>query len=235
MGSPTYFASILALLALFAAESNALCLGTCNNWGFIANAAVTNIGTTSVMGKCGVSPGGSLPATGLTCSGGKELNTPSAAQCRADCTSAYTAGMTKPTTRTVSGVLSGQTLLPGVYALTTPGGTIGASGTLTLNLPPDSLDTTAQFIFKMATTFMISNSGRVVLGPGVQACNVYFLVGSSATFGDDVVMKGNVLALASISIGKRFNQVGLSCAQNGGITMDSDLIASTSCACTNPN
>ncbi|ERF69427.1 hypothetical protein EPUS_07831 [Endocarpon pusillum Z07020] len=233
MRSPSYPASSLALIALFAVGSNALCLGSCADWGFVAMAAVTNLGTTSVTGKCGVSPAGSLPPLGLTCSGGKILNTPVSAQCLADCGKAYTSGMAKPITATIAGALGGQTLTPGVYDLTTPAGTISAGTTLTLNLPAGSTDTSAQFIIKMASTFTIGNAGKVVLGPGVQACNVYFLVGSSATIADDVVLKGNVLALASITVGKRLNQVGFLCAQNGGISFDSDVITNPCCQCPN--
>ncbi|KAF7502165.1 hypothetical protein GJ744_006873 [Endocarpon pusillum] len=146
MRSPSYPTGTLALLTLFAVGSNALCLGSCANWGFVAMTAVTNLGTTSVTGKCGVSPAGSLPIPppgGLTCSGGKELNTPASAQCLADCGKAYTSGMAKTPTATISGVLGGQTLTLGVYALTTPGATIGAGTTLTLNLAAGSTDTSA--------------------------------------------------------------------------------------------
>lgn len=219
----------LALLPVFIERSTALCLGTCANFGVIGSTSIANTGVTSITGACGVSPAGAV--TGApSCSLGTEVNTAKSAKCRTDCTSAYTCATSLPAGTANSGVLGGQTLNPGTYDISA-GATIGAGTTLTLNLLT-ATSTSDQFIFRIGSTFITGISAKIVLGAGVQPCNVYFIVGSSATLSASSVIKGNVLALSSITVGKNVNVAGLLCARNGAVTLDTDtIVAQTCCQC----
>lgn len=59
----------------------------------------------------------------------------------------------------------------------------------------------------------------MVLLNGAQACNVYFIVGSSATVGEASVMKGNILAYTSIAVSNAASNEGTFCALNGVVTL----------------
>jgi hypothetical protein len=226
MKSITISAYGLALLTVFVEQSSALCLGTCAQFGAICSTTLSNAGATSITGKCGVSPAGAV--TGAPgCSLGTETNTVTSAKCRTDCGTAYTNGFALAGGTPNSGVLGGQTLTPGVYDIAA-GATIGAGTTLTLNLLT-ATSTSDQFIFRITSTLVTGIGAQVVLGAGVQACNVYFLVGSSATLAASTVLKGNVLALTSITVGKNVNVAGLLCARNAAISLDTDTIVAQSC------
>lgn len=61
------------------------------------------------------------------------------------------------------------------------------------------LDPGGQFIFLIHTTFTTAVGSQVLLINGSQACNVYFIVGSSATVGAASALQGNLLAYTSVS------------------------------------
>lgn len=115
---------------------------------------------------------------------------------------------------------------PGAYTFPTSGVTL--SGTLTLN---GTLSAKGQYIFKITTTFGAAAAAKVVLINGAQACNVYFVVGSSATLGAGSIMKGNILAYTSIASANAVSNAGTWCALNGAVTLINDaLTAQTTCS-----
>ena len=78
-----------------------------------------------------------------------------------------------------------------------PAGTFGITGTLTLDAQGDP---NAVFIFKAASTLITASASSVNLVNGAQAANVFWLVGSSATLGTYSILRGNIMALASITV-----------------------------------
>jgi hypothetical protein len=117
------------------------------------------------------------------------------------------------------------TLDPGTYTFPTSGVTL--TGSLTLN---GTLSTTGQFIFQITTTFGAQAASEVLLINGAQACNVYFVVGSSATIGGAAALKGNILAYTSIAASEAASNAGTWCALNGAVTLiDNALTAQTTC------
>jgi hypothetical protein len=76
----------------------------------------------------------------------------------------------------VASTLGGLTLNPGVYS----GGALDLTGTLTLDAQGDP---GAVFIFQAASTLITASASQVKLVNGASACNVFWKVGSSATFG----------------------------------------------------
>ena len=62
---------------------------------------------------------------------------------------------------------------------------------------------------------------------GAQASNVFWLVGSSATLGTYSVLRGNVLALASITVTTGTTVDGRLLARTGAVTLDTNVITRT--------
>ena len=104
--------------------------------------------------------------------------------------------------------LGGQTLTQGVYEV--PADTTNLTGDLTLTGDADFV-----FIFHMTSTLITDNGSRVLLTGGVQPCNVFWKVDSSATFNGTTSFVGTVIASASITF------------PAGGATLDGRAIAQT--------
>jgi hypothetical protein len=145
---------------------------------------------------------------------------PAAVQAHFDRTTAYNdaAGQTVDAVD-VAGNLGGQTLEPRVYKSTSS--LEISSGDLTL----DALgDANAVFIFQIASTLTTTVGRQVILSGGARASNIFWQVGSSATLGTNSVFKGNILALASITMSTAATLEGRALASNGAVTLDTNTI-----------
>ncbi|HEY6195589.1 MAG TPA: ice-binding family protein, partial [Candidatus Eisenbacteria bacterium] len=118
----------------------------------------------------------------------------------------------------VAGNLGGLTLAPGVYKSTSS--LEISSGDLTLDARGDA---NAVFIFEMASTLVTTTGRRVILTGGAQAANIIWQVGSSATLGVSSVFKGNILAMASITVSTLASVEGRLLARTGAVTLDSNV------------
>jgi tetrahydromethanopterin S-methyltransferase subunit B len=145
---------------------------------------------------------------------------PTSAQAQLDLTTAYNdaAGRTVGAIA-VAGNLGGLTLTPGLYKSTSS--LEISSGDLTLDAQGDP---TAVFIFQMASTLTTTVSRQVILVNGAKAANIYWQVGSSATLGTLSVVKGNILALASITVTTGAAVEGRLLARTGAVTLDSNVV-----------
>jgi len=194
-------------------------LGSAATFGVLAATTVTSTGATTVNGDLGVSPGTTV--TGApTVTGTLHLGDAAAAQAQLDLTTAYNdaAGRTVGAIL-VAGNLGGRTLTPGLYTSTSS--LEISSGDLTL----DALgDANAVFIFQMASTLTTTSGRQVILSGGAKAANVFWQVGSSATLGTTSVFKGNILALASITVTTGAAVEGRLLARTGAVTLDSNTI-----------
>jgi hypothetical protein len=63
----------------------------------------------------------------------------------------------------------------------------------------------------------------VILTGGAQAANIIWQVGSSATLGVSSVFKGNILAMASITVSTLASVEGRLLARTGAVTLDSNV------------
>jgi hypothetical protein len=142
-----------------------------------------------------------------------------AAQAKTDLTAAYNDAVNRPTTATVPVELGSTTKTPGVYD--SPAGTFGITGTLTLDAQGDP---NALFVFKAASTLVTASASNVVLVNGARSADVVWLVGSSATLGTSSVLRGNVLALTSITVTTGVLVDGRTLARNGAVTLDTNTI-----------
>src|SRR5205823_5228944 len=120
---------------------------------------------------------------------------------------------------TVAGNLGGQTLTPGLYKSTSS--LEISSGDLTLDAQGDA---NAVFIFQIASTLTTTAGRQVILSGGAKAANIFWQVGSSATLGTTSVMKGNILALTSITVTTGAIVEGRLLARNGAVTLDSNIV-----------
>jgi hypothetical protein len=148
-----------------------------------------------------------------------------AAQAENDLTAAYNDAAARPATSTVPVELGGTTKTPGVYDSTA--GTFAITGALTLDAQGDP---NAVFIFKAASTLITASASNVNLVNGAQACNVFWQIGSSATLGANSTLRGNILALASITITTGVTLDGRALARNGAVTLDTNTITKAACA-----
>src|ERR1051325_7526377 len=194
-------------------------LGTATTFGVLAGSTVTSTGETTVNGDLGVSPGAAVTGT-LRVSGMIHAGDPTAAQAQAHLTIAYddAAGRTVGAI-TVAGNLGGLTLVPGLYKSTSS--LEISSGDLTLDAQGDP---NAVWIFQMGSTFVTTVGRQVILAGGAKAANIYWQVGSSATLGTISVVKGNILALASITMNTGATLEGRALARTGAVTMDANTV-----------
>ena len=205
-------------------------LGTTESFAVLAGSGITNTGPTTVSGTAGGDMGSS-PTQAFTgevdvTTTGTKYTAPSAVVdgAKDDLVLAYDDAAGRIPADTVSADLGGQTLTEGVY---NSASSLGLTGTLTLDAEnnPDAV-----FIFQAGSTLTTASSSKVALINGAQACNVYWQVGSSATFGTTTEFVGHVFALTSITANNNATFQGQLLARNGAVTLDSNTITNDLCA-----
>jgi hypothetical protein len=226
---------LVAFAAIFYAPSAGLAdpmLGSAQSFAVLGHETVTNghsapNGPTQVYGNLGVTPGTSV--TGFypdgTVSGGTiHINDGVAQLALADATTAYNtlAGLSG-TDLTGQDLGGGRTILPGVYTMTDSVAYLNGA----LNLYATGVPN-ARFVFNLAnalTTGSTQNAVVNVIG-GDSGTEVYWVIGSSATLGDDDVFAGNILAQASVSLNPRAEILcGRAFALTGAVTLIDNLIS----------
>jgi hypothetical protein len=227
------YVAILVCLVLAivpaAAQASPVLLGTTQPFVVLGGAGVTNTGASVLNGDLGVSPQTSL--TGFSApavvNGATHDNDAVAAQAQADLTTAYNvaAGQPVPPGNNLTGTnLGGRTLDPGAYGFSS---SAELTGQLTLDAHGDP---NAQFVFVIGSTLITESASSVILVNGASPCNVFWKVGSSATFGTTTAFEGNVMALTSITLNNGVTVLGRMLASNGAITLDTDVLTAPQCA-----
>jgi len=222
-----YVWCILLLMSLttaaMAAGEAPVNLGSAANFAVLAGSTVTNVpgdGTT-ITGDLGVSPGTAV--TGFppgVVVGTIHAGDPVAAQAQLDLTVAYNDAAGRSTAPiTVSGNLGGMTLYPGLYKSTSS--LAISSGDLTLDAQGDP---NAVFIFQMASTLTTTSGRQVILAGSAKASNIFWQVGSSATFGTTSVFKGTILADISITFNTGASLDGRALARSGAVTLSGNTV-----------
>ncbi len=188
----------------------------------LAGSAVTSTGATVITGDLALSPGtsiGGFPPGILN--GTEHINDVIATQAKLDLTAAYNdaAGRTSTDIVTLSGNIGGLTLTPGLYKSTSS--LAISSGDLTFDAKGNA---SAVFIIQIASTLTTTSGRSVILSGGALASNIFWQVGSSATFGTTSVFKGIVMAMQSITLNTGAKLDGKALARTGGITMAGNTI-----------
>lgn len=201
-------------------------LGTANSFAILGASTVTSTGSSTVTGDLGLSPGTSV--TGFppaTLTGVLHVANASSLQAKNDLSTAYTTLSGEASTAVISSELGGTTRTLGVYD--SASGNFAITGTLTLDAQGDS---NAVFVFRTSSTLITAGASNIVLANGAQACNVFWLVGSSATLGASSQLKGSILASVSITLTTGASLEGRALARTGAVTLDGNVVIVPSCA-----
>jgi hypothetical protein len=207
------------------AAQPAVGLGTAESYAVLAGSSVTNTGPSVLNGDLGLSPGTAV--TGFppgTVNGSTHVADAAALQAQSDLTTAYNDAAGRTPASKVSGDLGNQILAPGVYKSDS---SLGLTGTLTLD---GQNDADSVFILQAGSSLTTASGSSVRLINGAQACNVFWQVGSSATFGSTTSFAGNVIALTTITLDDGVTMSGRALARNGAVTLINDTISVARCA-----
>jgi LPXTG-motif cell wall-anchored protein len=232
-------AAAIAAIALFvtvnaSAVQPTVNLGNAQTFAVMAGSGITNTGPTTLSGTWGSDIGSSPTGTftgsaSVTTSGTKYIAAdPATAAAQSALTTAYLDAAGRTPATTVSADLGGQTLTQGVY---NSASSLGLTGTLILDAENDPA---AVFIFQAGSTLTTASGSKVELINGAQACNVFWQVGSSATFGTTTDFTGHVLALTSITANNGATFKGQLLARNGAVTLDTNTIINDACVTVTP-
>ncbi|MDF2450441.1 MAG: hypothetical protein K0R26_2945 [Bacteroidota bacterium] len=188
----------------------------------LAGSGITNTGATNITGDMGLSPGtsiGGFPPGILV--GTQHINDAIANQAKLDLTAAYNdaAGRTATDIVTIAGNIGGLTLTPGLYKSTSS--LAISSGDLTFDAKGNP---NAVFIIQIASALTTTSGRQVFLTNGASASNIFWQVGTSATFGTTSVFKGTVMAMQSISFNTGAKLDGRALARTGAVTMSGNTI-----------
>lgn len=210
-------------------RASPISLGLAKGFGAIAGTTLTSTGATLITGDAGTYPGTSITGfppgviTGITTAGGTASQ-----NAEAGCLSAYNAAKALvPTSALRSASLGGVTLSPGVYTFPALAATLGAGTSLTLS---GAGNANGQFVFQISTTLTVGAAAKVVLTNGAQACNVYFVLGTSASIGAGAAVQGNILAGTLIAGTNGASGKGTWCSKDAAVTLiNNALTAQTVC------
>jgi hypothetical protein len=202
--------------------SEAVPLAGTSGMAVLAGSGITNTGATNITGDIALSPGSSIGGfpPGILV-GTQHINDAVATQAKLDLTIAYNnaSGRTSTDIVTLSGNIGGLTLTPGLYKSTSS--LAISSGDLTFDAKGNA---NAVFIIQMASSFTTTSGRQVILAGGAIASNIFWQVGSSATFGTTSVLKGTFLVKQSITFNTGATLDGRALTSTGAVVMAGNTI-----------
>ncbi|MER5459118.1 ice-binding family protein [Streptomyces sp. NPDC002668] len=195
-------------------------LGTADSFAVLAGSAVTNTGSSVITGDVGVSPSmalGGFPP-GVVVDGTFHPGDAVAGQAQDDLGTAYDFAFAEPTQAGISAAPVTPTLVPGTYGATA-GLLVNGIWTLDAQNNPNAV-----WVFKIPEGLTTTTTSSIVLANGAQACNVFWVVGESATIQAGSIFAGTIMALTSITVVSGANIQGRALARNGAVTLDTNVI-----------
>jgi Ice-binding-like len=203
-------------------------LGTAGQYAVLGGSTVTNTGPTTMNLSLGVSPGSAatgFPPGIVSAPGVIHTADAAALQAQTALTAAYNNAAGRPVNANTAADIGNQTLQAGVYAVHSKGA-MSLTGPLVLD---GAGNANSVFIFQTDSTLITASGSTVTLINGAQECNVFWQVGSSATLGTGSVFRGNILALAAITVNTDVVVHGRALARNAATTLDSDVFVAPTC------
>ncbi len=202
------------------------------NFAILAGTTITNVNNpgTTVDGNIALFPYGSVTGfpPGVVVNGSILKDAGSdpqglASPAKGCLTTAYldAAGRALNVIIVADGELGGKTLAPGLYK-----SGIGSFAITNSDLTLDGQgDPTAVWIFQMPSSTLTVNNGRIVTLAGLAVPkNIFWQVGSSATLGTTSNVKGNILALDSITLQTGAVLNGRALARNAAVSLDTNAV-----------
>lgn len=200
------------------------------SFAILGGSTVTNIGSTTLFGDLGVSPGSSITGkstvtvndTNAATDGNPSVHEADAyaLAAQAQLNSAKTSLALLGPGTALGADLSGLTLTPGIY--TVPAGASNLTGTLVLDGQGSA---NAAWVFQSPSTLITSSGSHVNVVNAGSGAGLFWNVGSSATLGASTSFAGNILAQASITMN---NGASIACgsalAHVGAVTLDANTI-----------
>jgi hypothetical protein len=188
----------------------------------LAGSAISNTGSTVITGDLALCPGSSVGGFPPgTLNGVMHINDSAAKQAKLDLTAAYNEAKNRASSQivTLSGNMGGLTLTPGLYKSTSS--LAISSGDLTFDAGGNA---NAVFVIQMASSFTTTPGRKVILSGGALASNIFWQVGSSATFGTTSVLKGTFLVHQSITFNTGATLQGRAMANIGAVNLAGNTI-----------
>jgi hypothetical protein len=204
-------------------------LGSACSFSVLGNQAITSTGPTQISGNVGIHPNGRTSITGFgpaVCSGSIHGADAVAQAALVDARSAYDTCKAMTSTDDLTGQdLGSMVITAGVYSFSS---SVGITGTLTLDGQGNS---NSLFVFQIGSTLITATAAVVTLINSAQASNVFWQVGSSATFGTSTIFSGTVLAYTSITMNSNVAANGGMFALGAAVTMIDDTVTAASGSC----
>jgi type VI secretion system secreted protein VgrG len=216
----------IALAAGLAAPARGL--GSAANFLVLGGSTVTNTGATVIAGELGTAPGTTITGfpPGIVTEGGTtHMGDALALQAQSDATLAYNSSAGQAcNVHLADQELGGKTLTPDVYCFPA---LAKLSGQLVLDAQGNAA---AIWIIQIPGGLSTATGSSVVVTNGGGVCNVFWIVGESATIGAGSSFAGNILALTSVTMATGASLSGRAMARNGAVTLDSNTISKPPCA-----
>jgi len=221
------FYSVLCLLmvAQIKAKIDIVDMGSLNSYGVFSYNSVSNEGSSTVYGNIGLSDGSDLsgfPPGKL--SGSKYIGTAETVQGHHDLNDAIVDAGSRPITSPAFAAgqdLGGMTLPPGVYNAPTSMSVTIDDLVLDAQNDPDAV-----WIFQIGSSFVVANERVIRMinrAKSSSHTNVWWNVGSSATYQIDSVVIGVTLAYATITA-QTGATTGALLSANGAVTMSTNTV-----------
>jgi Ice-binding-like len=230
-----------------AAAAQTSILRSAAGFAVLATSTITNTGNTTVFGDIGLQPPG-VSITGFSTASSTVVNGPTstglvngpgldtgvihiadaiAAQAQSDASAAYRALNALVTTTDLSGQdLGGKTLTPaagGAPGVFNYSGAAVLTGTLTIDFQntPNAI-----VIIRTGTTLTTAAGAAVNVVNAGPTNGLYWLIGSSATFGAAAAQAGNYIAVTSITFGTGASLVsGRAIALGAAVTLAGNAVS----------
>jgi len=203
-------------------------LGSAASFEVLGGSTVTNTGATFVAGDLGAAPGTTITGfpPGLVTDGGTtHAGDALALQAQSDVALSYNSSAGQPCNiHLADQELGGKTLTPDVYCFTS---LAQLTGQLVLDAKGN---TAATWTIQIPGGLSTATSSSVLVTNGGGVCNVFWIVGESATIGANSSFAGNILALTSITLASGASLSGRAFARNGAVTMDTNTISKPPCS-----
>ena len=194
-------------------------LGSAATYSVLAGTNVVGVGTSSLSGDLGVSPGTSVVGVTPAMVGGTiHAGDSVAAQAQADLLLAYNDVATRTPSSEFSGDQGGKTYHEGIYHTAAA---FALTGTLTLDAQGDP---DAIFIIQVGAALNTAALSQVALVNGALASHVYWAVLGAAGTGATSSFVGTIMATDAITLGAGTQLTGQALAHGATVTLTNNTI-----------